>query len=135
MEVSNAQRGVKIDMGAQFLKITGNYAFILAVGLTVLTLLSCLPYTPQGPFDARDYTRVAGMRVEQHPWEALIEPLAAPFLILAGAPDFRIACFSVLIWVFLGAAAWGMFAEFRSQREKSLLRLCLRESGGLLSRL
>ena len=90
----------------------------MALGLTILTLLSCLPYAPQGPFDARDYTRVAGMRLEQHPWEALIEPLAAPFLILAGAPDFRIAGFAVLIWVLLGAAAWGMFAEYRAQRGK-----------------
>jgi hypothetical protein len=58
------------------------------------------------------------MRLEQHPWEALFEPLAAPFMILAGAPDFRIAGFSVLIWVLLGAAAWGMFAEYRAQRGK-----------------
>ncbi|MGA2027981.1 MAG: hypothetical protein ABSH17_13085 [Syntrophobacteraceae bacterium] len=95
-----------------------NYAVILVLGLAILTLLSCIPYAPQGPFDARDYTRVAGMRLEQRPWEALIEPLAAPFLILAGAPDFRIAGFSVLIWVLLGAAAWGMFAEYRAQRQK-----------------
>jgi hypothetical protein len=58
------------------------------------------------------------MRVEQHPWEALFEPLAAPFMILAGAPDFRPACTSVLIWVVLGAAAWGMIYEFRVQKRK-----------------
>ncbi len=93
-------------------------AVILALGLAILTLLACLPYAPQGPFDARDYTRVAGIRLEQHPWEVLIEPLAAPFLILAGAPDFRIAGCSVLIWVLLCAAAWGMLAEYRAQMGK-----------------
>jgi len=98
----------------------------LALGLAILSVLSCLPYAPQGPFDARDYTRAAGMRLEQHSWEALIEPLAAPFLILAGAPDFRIACFAVLIWVFLCAAAWGMFAEFRAQREKKPFAIVLK---------
>ena len=112
--------------GPSILKDYRNYALILALGLAVLTLLSCLQYAPQGPFDARDYTRAAGMRLEQHSWEALIEPLAAPILILAGAPDFRIACFSVLIWVFLGAAAWGMFAEFRAQKVKKPLAIVLK---------
>ncbi|MGP8091537.1 MAG: PHP domain-containing protein [Syntrophobacteraceae bacterium] len=108
------------------LKTYRNTAVILALGLAILTLLACLPYAPQGPFDARDYTRVAGIRLEQHPWEALIEPLAAPFLILAGAPDFSIAGFSVLIWVLLGAAAWGMFAEYRAQRKKKPFAIALK---------
>ena len=92
----------------------------------ILTILSCLPYTPQGPFDARDYTRIAGMRVEQHLWTALIEPLGAPFQIVAGAPDFRIAGFYTLIWVFLGAGALGIFAGFRSQRKRTLLGIALK---------
>ena len=46
-----------------------NTSIILVFGLTVLTVLSCLAYDPQGPFDARDYTRVAGMRLEQRPWK------------------------------------------------------------------
>lgn len=112
--------------GPSIFKDYRNYVVILALGLTILTVLSCLPYAPQGPFDARDYTRVAGMRLEQHPWEALLEPLAAPFLVLAGAPDFRIACFAVLIWVFLGAAARGMFAEFRAQRGKKPFAIVLK---------
>jgi hypothetical protein len=59
------------------------------------------------------------MRLEQHGWAAFFEPFAAPFLILGGAPDFLVACVSVFVWVLLGTAAWGMFAEFRGQgREK-----------------
>ncbi len=88
----------------------------MTIGLITLTALSCLPFTPQGPFDARDYTRVEGMRLEQHPWVALIEPLAAPIQILAGAPDFRVAGACILIWVFLGAGAWTIFAQIRSRR-------------------
>jgi len=112
--------------GPSLLKDYRNIAVILVFGLTILTLLACLQYDPQGPFDARDYTRMVGMRVEQHPWEALLEPLAAPVLILAGAPDLRIACFAVLIWVFLGAAAWGMFAEFRAQMGKKPFAIVLK---------
>jgi hypothetical protein len=99
---------------------------ILVFGLTVLTVLSCLAYAPQGPFDARDYTRVAGMRLEQHPWEALIEPLTAPIQVVAGAPDFRIAGACLLIWVFFGAGAWRIFAEIRSQRGKPRLAIACR---------
>jgi hypothetical protein len=112
--------------GLSILKDYRNYVVILALGLIILTGLSCLPYTPQGPFDARDYTRMAGMRLEQHPWEALVEPLAAPMLILGGAPDFRVAFVAVLIWVLLGAAAWGMFAEYRAQRVKKPLAIALK---------
>ena len=108
------------------LKDYRNQAVVLAIGLAILTILSCLPYTPQGPFDARDYTRIAGMRVEQNPWTALIEPLGAPFQIVAGAPDFRIAGGSTLIWVLLGAGALGMFAGFRSQSRRTLLRIVLK---------
>lgn len=125
---SNEKRtsGVLSEHLSAIFKDHRNHALILAVGLTVLTLLSCLPYTPQGPFDARDYTRVAGMRVEQQQWEALIEPLAAPLQILAGAPDLRVSGVSALIWLFLGAGAWGMFAEFRSQRKRARFAIVLK---------
>jgi hypothetical protein len=100
-------------------------AVLLAVVLGVITILSCLPYTPQGPFDARDYSRIASMKVEQHPWVELIEPLAAPFHVISGAPDFRVAGVCTLIWVFLGAGAWGMFAESRSRRRTTRARIVL----------
>ena len=103
-----------------------NTSIILVFGLTVLTVLSCLAYDPQGPFDARDYTRVAGMRLEQRPLEALIEPLTAPIQVVAGAPDFRIAGACLLIWVFFGAGAWKMLAEIRSKRGKSGLAIACR---------
>ncbi len=119
-------RGADRHGPPSILKDYRNCAVILALGLAILTLLACFPYAPQGPFDARDYTRVAGIRLEQHPWEALIEPLAAPFMILAGAPDFRVAGFSVLIWVLLGAAVWGMFAEYRAQRVKKPFAIVLK---------
>ncbi len=97
-------------------------ALILLSGLAVLTVLACLPYAPQGPFDARTYTRLAGMRVEQHAWTAFIEPLFAPMRIVSGAPNFLVAAFSVLLWVFLGAAAWRIVKDLRA-RKKSALRV------------
>ncbi|MGA2404757.1 MAG: hypothetical protein ABSG91_24160 [Syntrophobacteraceae bacterium] len=125
---SNEKRtsGILSEHVSAIFKGYRNHAVILFVGLAILTVLSCLPYTPQGPFDARDYSRIAGMRVEQHQWEALIEPLAAPFHILAGAPDLRISGVSALIWLFLGAGAWGMLAEFRSQRKRARFAIVLK---------
>jgi hypothetical protein len=100
------------------LKVYRKSAIILLFGLVVLTVLACLPYAPQGPFDARSYTRLAGMRVEHHPWTTLIEPFFAPLLIIGGAPNFLVAAVSVLLWVFLGAGAWGMVAEIRARKKK-----------------
>ncbi|HYA43423.1 MAG TPA: hypothetical protein VEF34_19130 [Syntrophobacteraceae bacterium] len=105
--------------GEAILKDYRKAAVILFFWLGILTIIACLQYDPQGPFDARDYTRIAGMRLEQHGWEPLIEPFAAPFMILGGAPDFQVACVSVFVWLLVGTAAWGIFAEFRAQgREK-----------------
>ncbi|SPF49921.1 membrane hypothetical protein [Syntrophobacter sp. SbD1] len=109
--------------GEELLKHYRKTGLILFFGLTVITVLSCLHTTPQGPFDARDYTRIAGMRVEFHPWEALFEPLASPFLIPAGSPDFQVSCGIMIVWVLLAAAAWGMFAEFRAGRQNRSLRI------------
>ena len=100
-------------------------AIILFLGLLVLTVLACLPYAPQGPFDARSYTRLAGMSVEQHAWTALIEPLFAPMQIVGGAPNFLVAALSLLLWLFLGAGAWGILSEFRARKKKGALRVAL----------
>lgn len=114
------------------LKEHRRFAIILVFGLVVLTVLACLPYAPQGPFDARNHTRLSAMRLEQHPWTAPIEPLFAPLLIIAGAPNFKIAALVTLVWVFFGAALWGMFTEFRSQEEKRPFAILTR---GVLSAL
>ncbi len=89
------------------------YAFILLSGLVILTVLACLPYAPQGPFNPVNYTRLPGMSLRQHRWTAFIEPFFAPLKIIAGAPDFKIAAVVSLVWFFFGASAWRMFLEFR----------------------
>ena len=98
-----------------------NCIVVLGFCLIVLSVLSCLPYAPQGPFDARDFTRVAGVRLELSPLEALFEPFASPILVLAGSPDFATACFYSVIWILFGAALWGMLAKFRVQNRKKPL--------------
>lgn len=79
------------------------------IGLTLLLLfiISAIAAThinPQGPFDARDFTRITGMKLIQPEWTALIEPLIAPLHIIIGAPDFRIAFLSCFIWIAASAA-------------------------------
>ena len=72
----------------------------------------------RGRSTIQDFTRVAGLRLEVSPWEALFEPVAAPILMLSGAPDFAVACFYSVIWIMSGAALWGMLAKFRAQNVK-----------------
>ncbi|MGC8494832.1 MAG: PHP domain-containing protein [Syntrophobacteraceae bacterium] len=87
------------------------YALMIFAGLVVLSVLACLPYAPQGPFNPVNYTRLPGMRLVQHRWTALIEPFFAPLKIIAGAPDFKIAAGVSLLWLFLGAVGWRIFSE------------------------
>jgi predicted metal-dependent phosphoesterase TrpH len=102
---------------------------VIVVGLLVLSVCAALPIDPQGPFDARDHSRLAGMRLEPSGWSSLIEPWAAPFHILAGAPDFRVAGVVVLIWLGLGVAAWRLVSDLRRQTVKSLWLCALRAVG------
>ena len=95
----------------------------MTIGLITLTALSCLPFAPQGPFDARDYTRVAGMRLEQHPWVALIEPLTAPIQVVAGAPDFRVAGACCLYGYFWAQGHGGYLPKFAL--EEAIARLAV----------
>lgn len=106
-----------VEAGARPGRATGKKlrraAGILTFGLMALTIVACVPFAPQGPFDARTYTRLSGVRLEQHHWTALIEPLFAPLKIIAGAPDFWIAAVSVLAWTLLTAVVLGLFAARR----------------------
>jgi predicted metal-dependent phosphoesterase TrpH len=102
---------------------------VIVVGLLVLSVCAALPIHPQGPFDARDHSRVAGMRLEPSGWSSLIEPWAAPVHILAGAPDFRVAGVAVLLWLVLGVAAWRLVSDLRRRTVKSPWQCALRAVG------
>ncbi len=99
---------------------------VVVAGLLVLSVCAALPIDPQGPFDARDDSRLAGMHLERSGWSSLIEPWAAPFHIVAGAPDFRVAAAVVLIWLILGAAAWRLVSDSRARTVKPLWLCALR---------
>ena len=101
---------------------------IMLLGLMALTLGSLLPLDPQGPFDARDFTSVPGMHLEQSLLGTLIEPFAAPFQIVAGAPDFRLAGLSCLIWFIGGAAVWRLVSDLRRRRPRSRRTLFVRST-------
>ncbi|NOY45424.1 MAG: hypothetical protein GXP50_08235 [Deltaproteobacteria bacterium] len=100
------------------------------IGLGVLTIVSFLPAAPQGPFDARDGARIPGVHLEMPLTAVLLEPLAAPVHVLAGAPDFRRAGIATLVWVGLGAAGVSLARDRRRNRWKprGLLRAA---EGGL----
>ncbi|HFC53792.1 MAG TPA: hypothetical protein ENJ43_05110, partial [Gammaproteobacteria bacterium] len=67
--------------------------------LLLLTVLASLPFDPQGPFDARDYRRAAGVELEFPLSGVVLEPLLAVSAALGGEPDVRIAAGATLIWI------------------------------------
>lgn len=69
------------------------------VVLAILSFVALLPWSPQGPFDARDYGRLADVHLEYPLSGTVLEPVLAPAQILAGAPDFRLALLSTTIWI------------------------------------
>ncbi len=81
--------------------------------LLLLTTLAWLPYNPQGPFDARDYRPAQGVKLDFPLHGALIEPLLAPGLALAGEPDVRIAAVSTLLWILLITAGYTLHQRRR----------------------
>lgn len=97
-------------------------------GLLGLTLCALLPIHPQGPFDARDFTRLSGMRLEPTLIGTLVEPWTAPFHIMAGAPDFRLAGLVSVIWIIGGAAIWRAAADRRARRSGSIGTRVLRSA-------
>jgi len=85
--------------------------------LLLLTLLALLPVNPEGPFDARDYQPAQGVELNFPVAGALIEPLLAPGMALAGEPDVRIACVSTLIWIIATTAGFSLYRQrFRKSR-------------------
>jgi len=88
--------------------------------LLLLTLLALLPVAPQGPFDARDYRPAQGVELDFPATGALIEPLLAVGMALAGEPDVRIACLSTLVWLIILAAGFSLYRQdFHKLRPKA----------------
>ena len=102
-------------------------------GLLGLTLCALLPINPQGPFDARDFSRLTGMRLETSGIGTLIEPWTAPFHIMAGAPDFRLAGLVSAIWLILGAVIWRALTDQRTGRRRSIRSRVLRSAAAGLA--
>ncbi len=74
--------------------------------LLFITLFALLPWQPQGPFDARDWSLIEGVEVTMPWWQMLIEPFSAFGHIIIGAPDFRLAAISTAIWLALLTWLW-----------------------------
>ncbi|KAB2639024.1 MAG: hypothetical protein DVB26_07320 [Verrucomicrobia bacterium] len=107
--------------------------WLTLAGLLGLTLCALLPMHLQGPFDARDFTRLPGMRLESSVIGALIEPWTAPFHILAGAPDFRLAGLVSVIWLIVGTAIWRAVADRHARPRRSISTRVLRSAAAGLA--
>lgn len=78
--------------------------------LLLLTAVALLPWSPEGPFDARDYSSLTGVHLEYPLWAVPLEPLLAPAHIMGGAPDTRLALVSTLLWMTAAGLAWGLLS-------------------------
>jgi len=93
------------QLQASLLKAVPRALFLF---LIVLTLIALLPWNPQGPFDARDWSVIEGVHLD-YPWSGvLMEPLLAPAHALMGAPDFRIALIATAVWLMALALIAGL---------------------------
>ncbi|MCW8917338.1 MAG: hypothetical protein OQL08_00770, partial [Gammaproteobacteria bacterium] len=75
-----------------------------------------LPWQPQGPLDARDFQPIEGMHLTLPLWGELLEPLFAPAHLLVGAPDYRIAILSSLLWLLLLLPLILLWRNYRNSR-------------------
>ncbi len=102
----------------------------VAVLPLLLTVLALLPAEPQGPFDARSYQPATGVELDFPLAGALIEPLLAPGMALAGEPDVRVATCSTLVWLLLLAGGAALYRHWRPERrlEAAALPAVLRAS-------
>jgi hypothetical protein len=79
---------------------------ILLIGVAILLILTVSAFIPInviGPFDARTYEPVKGVRVEFSPAGAAVEPVTALAHVITEAPDIRAAAISISLWI-LGLA-------------------------------
>ncbi len=103
---------------------TSKIAGVVLLLPLLLTILSLLPFEPQGPFDARDYHPATGVELSFPVAGALIEPLLAPAMALAGEPDVRITCLSTFLWIIFVAAGISFYRQgFCKSRSRCSVRL------------
>lgn len=81
------------------------YLVVSLVWISVLSALTiAFAFGHSGPFDQRTGAKILGIAMSM-PWIAVLtEPFAAPFYLIAGAPDSQIAAISIGCW--LGTAAF-----------------------------
>jgi len=72
--------------------------------LGFITLFALLPWQPQGPFDARDWSLIEGLSLTMPWWVIFIEPFAAFGQIIAGSADFRLTALAFAFWS--GVSSW-----------------------------
>lgn len=94
----------------------GTFERLLLGTLIFVTFFALIPWQPQGPFDARDWSLIDGVTVTMPWWQPLIEPFSAFGHIITGAPDFRLAAFSIAVWAVLLSWLWIFFSERQKSR-------------------
>ena len=90
------------------------YAFAVFWLLLMVTFTVPLLFNSNTPFDARTGQPLVGAKMVMSVFGIAIEPILAPFFIIAGAPDYRIAAISCGLWLFVGTMAY-VFVDERSK--------------------
>jgi hypothetical protein len=98
-------------------------ALLLGVAtLVFLTVLAALPINVVGPFDARTYEPVTGVRVDYSSVGAALEPMMALAHIIAGGPDVRAAAISIPIWIVVLATCTAAIRQLYQSRWRASWR-------------
>lgn len=104
---------------------------LLALFVLFLTLMALLPWSPQGPFDARDYKTIEGVSLSYPWWGVLLEPLFAPAQMLINAPDFRLTIIVSGLWLAIAAIALPIGLSLRRSPRPSPMRIAGRTTATL----
>lgn len=120
-----------MSIGLSLLKIIKANRALGILGFVLITgsILAALPGSPADPIDARTNLAIDGVRVEFDYKCAFIEPLLAPGLMIADAPDMRAAAMSFIVW--LGLIV-GLVFGYKSWRRKHKILPAL-SRGALMS--
>lgn len=103
--------------------------------LILLSLLAVLPFSPEGPFDARDYRPATSVELSFPFSGAALEPLIAPVHAIFGEPDYRAALLSTFVWIFIIvvlAVHWKRFHAIGCWHFSHTLKAVLIATGTLL---
>lgn len=103
------------------LRLSHALALVWLVSISLLGIIS--GFNLGAPFDQRTGQHVPGAKLAMSAWSGVIEPILAPFFVIAGAPDYKYAAISTMGWLFAGATIVHIAMHWSELRRRYVLLL------------